>query len=279
MSRDTLKQLEDETLVALCIDGEAWPRGLLSESPIPDAWMGLVTKADGRRRFVPAGEDPRAERGEKLLLVRNRAIAVPLEVSDCPAARGNLVSGACELLLRWQAREDDLAALQRLLLGAGPLTLQRLTEAVADAGGLNGLRDFARRRPAEELLREDTRDELLSALREELKRFAFDAGVEIQRVAKIGFSSETFERKDALRRETQQRVERIKAAEMVETATLAATNRRLDDLGDLLDKLKTAAAGDETSGTSYSRHSHLVIGGDCSKTSGDSRLIDTWRMR
>ncbi|MFQ5806919.1 MAG: hypothetical protein ACE5I3_10760 [Phycisphaerae bacterium] len=246
MSCDTLKQLADPTVVALCTDGEAWPRGLLSGNPIPDKWMGLIQKADGRRRFVPAGEDPRAERSDKLVLVRNRPITVPLEVSDCPAAQGNLVSGTCELLVRWQAREDDLAALQRSLLETTPLTLQRLADALAEAGGLATLRQFIRERSAATLLREDLRAELQDALREKLKRFAFDAGMELERAAQAEFSSETFERQAALRRETRQRVERIKAAELVETAALAATKRRLDDLADVLEKLKSAAAADTT---------------------------------
>ena len=61
VSREPLKELTDPTLVAVCVAGDVWPRGLLSENPIPDNWMGLVIKPDGRRRYVPAGENPRAE--------------------------------------------------------------------------------------------------------------------------------------------------------------------------------------------------------------------------
>jgi hypothetical protein len=124
--------------------------------------------------------------------------------------------------------------------------LQSLADVVTNAGGLTGLRDFVRERPAETLVREDTRAELIKALRERLKRFAFDSGVEIQKIATVAFSSESFERQDALQRETHQRVERIKAAAMVETASLAATRRRLGDLSDVLEKLKSAAAGHES---------------------------------
>jgi hypothetical protein len=245
MTREPLKQLTDPTIVALCVDGDAWPRGLLSETPIPDKWMGLLVKADGRRRLVPAREDPRAQRGDKLVLIRNHPVGMSLEVSDCPAAQGNLVSGVCELSVRWKPREDDLAALQRSLLASAPLTLQGLADALAEAGGLASLRQFIHERSAEQLVREDLRDELLNALRERLKRFAFDAGMEVDRIAKLTFSSETYERQATLKRETQQRVERIKAAELVETAALAATKRRLGDLEDLLDKLKSAAASEE----------------------------------
>jgi len=247
MSRESLKQLEDPTVVAFCVDGAAWPRGLLSENPIPDKWMGLVVKADGRRRFVPAGENPRAERGDKLVLVRNRSITVPLDVADCPGAKGNLVSGTCELLVRWQAREGDLAALQRSLLSTAVLTLPRLANAVAEAGGRAALRQFVCERPAQRLLHEDVRDELLAALREKLKRFAFETGMEIERVASLNFASKMYEQRAALERETRRRVERIKAAEMVEAAALAATKRRLGDLGGLLEKLKSVADDDEES--------------------------------
>ncbi len=244
MSRDTLKQLTDPTVVALCIDGDDWPRGLLSEDPIPERWMGLVIKADGRRRYVPASENPRVERGDKLVLVRNRPITVPLSVSKCPAARGNLVDGTCELLVRWQPREDDLAALERSLLSE-PLTLQRLADVVADAGGLTAMRQFVREQSAEKLVREDTRDELLAALCEQLKKFAFETGMELDRIAGLEFTSKSFERQASLKRETRQRVERIKSAEMVDAAALAATKRRLGDLGNILEQLKSASGGDE----------------------------------
>ncbi len=245
MSRESLKQLEDLTVVALCIAGDEWPRGLLSGRPIPDHWMALIIKPDGRRGFVPAGEEPRTERGDKLVLVRNRPITVPLDVADCPGAKGNLVNGTCELLVRWQAREGDLAALHHSLLSTGPLTLPRLAEVIAEAGGCAALRELIRARPAETLVGHDRRDELLDALRERLKKFAFETGIELERVAKLSFASKMFEQQAALERETRRRVERIKAAEMVETAALAATKRRLDDLSGILDKLKSAAAVDE----------------------------------
>lgn len=245
MSRDILKRLADPTVIALCIEGAVWPRSLLSSTLIPDAWMGLVETHDGRRRFVPAGEDPRPASDDKLLLVRNRAITVPLEIDDCPANCGNAVSGACEVLVHWEARDDDLAALRRTLLSAPELTLGRLAEAFADAGGQTVLRTFIHSAPAAQLVREDLRAALLAALREQLKRFLFDCGMVVQRVAKLDLTSASLARREALQREAAQRVERIKAREMVEEAALAATRRRLDDLSDVLEQLKGAAAGDE----------------------------------
>jgi hypothetical protein len=244
VSREPLKELTDATLIAVCVAGDAWPRGLLSDNPIPENWMALVIKPDGRRRYVPAGENPRSERGDKLVLARNRPITVPLSVSNCPASQGNLVDGTCELLVRWRPREDDLAALERALLSE-PLTLARLADVVADAGGLVTLRQFIHERPAEKLVREDPRDELLTALRERLKKFAFETGLELDRIAKLKFVSESFERQAALKRDARQRVERIRAAKLVDAAALAATKRRLGDLRDILEHLKSAAAGHE----------------------------------
>lgn len=244
MTRDTLKQLEEPSVLALCIDGDAWPRGLLSGTPIPDRWIGLIVKPDGRRALVPPGEEPRVERGDRLVLVRNHPITVPLAVGDCPAAEGNLVSAAGELLVRWQSREHDLAALHQTLLTGGPLTLQRLADALADAGASAALRGFISARPAAELLRADLRDEFLAAVREVLKRFAFETGLELERVARLIFTSRTYEEQAALERETRRRVERIRADEMVQAAALNAVRRRLDDLSGILEKLKAAAAAD-----------------------------------
>ena len=156
MARDIREKLNDETIVALSMPGSDWPRGLLSATMIPDKWMGLVRLPDGRRRFVAAGEEPRADEGARLVLVRNQPITVPLVIGDVRATCGNLVGATAEVLVRWSAREDDLTALHDALLAQSPLTLDRLAEVVSSSGGGHGVtrtdpRQFreitARRRP------------------------------------------------------------------------------------------------------------------------------------
>jgi hypothetical protein len=246
MSRDTLRRLADPTVVALRIDGAAWPRALLSGTVIPHGWMGLVQRRDGTRRLVPASEDPRPGDDDQVLLVRYRAITVPLMAEDERASCGNLVSGACELLVRWEAREDDLAALSRALLSEAELTLDDLAKAVADAGGRTALREFIRATPAARLVRDDLRASLLEVLRKQLKRFLFDSGLVLERVAKLDLDSESLAAREALDRATARRVERIRAREKIEAASLAATKRRLGDLTGVLEKLKAAADDDQT---------------------------------
>ena len=271
MSREILERLADPKIIALCIEGEAWPRSLLSSTLIPDTWMGLVEARDGRRRFVPAGEDPRPDSDDKLLLVRNRAVTVPLGIDDYPAACGNTVSGACEALVRWEARDDDLAALRRTLLSTPELTLDRLANAFTDAGGRAVLQKFIREAPAATLVRQDLRAALLAALREQLKRFLFDCGMVVERVAKLELTSASLTRRETLQREAAQRVEQIKAGEMVEQAGLAATRRRLDDLSEILEKLKGAAAGDEKT------HWHELLPA-LSPTDRSRLLENLWRI-
>ena len=246
MSLDTQKLFADEQIIAFAVAGGDWPRGLLSAYPVPSKWLALHIKADGHRKLVPPATDPRPERDDRLVLVRDRSFPILLSVTGCTGAQGNLIDGSCEILVRWQPREDDLAVLEQTLLTT-PLTLQRLAENVADRGGLAGLRQFIQARPAEQLIRADLRDELSHALGEALKKLAFETGLEIERAGKLKFSSEMYEQRAARERETQSRVERLKAAQLVEEASLAATKRRLGDLGQILEQLKSAAAGDEKS--------------------------------
>jgi hypothetical protein len=246
MSRFTLDRLSDPTVVAVRCAGEDWPRGLLSETPIPDTWMGLVITADGRRRFVPAGEDPKPQRGDTLLLVRNRAVTVPLAAERLPAADDHAIAVEAELLLRWVARDDDLHALYQSLLSDAELTLASLGEAVARAGAPAALRSFVRQHPAEHLTQSDQRDALLQHVRDELKRFLFSAGCEIERVGRVTFASRTLTEQRAIEQQAARRVQEMEARQRMEQAALAATHRRLDALGGMLDKLKTAAAEDGT---------------------------------
>jgi hypothetical protein len=241
---EPLKQLADAEIVALRCRGEAWPHSLLAESPIPDAWMGLVIRPDGRRRFVPAGEAPRAQRDDTVVLVRNRALTVPLELDNVPSADDHGVQASVELLLRWPARDDDLAALHVALLGEPILTLERLTQQVTQAGARNALRAFIREQPAARLVNEDVCEPLLARLRTDLKPLAFSAGLLVERLGAVSFTSPTLAKQDSLQREAALRVQQLEARGVVEKAALAATQRRLGDLTTILGKLKTAAAGD-----------------------------------
>ena len=244
MSRDTVKRLADPQVVALRCKGDAWPRSLLAQTPIPDAWMGLVVTADGRRRFAPAGEDPRPEREDTLVLVRNRAITVPLQVTDIPAA-DHPVSAAVEVLLRCPARDDELAALHKTLLSSDELTLGGLAEAVGQAGAAAALRQFVRSRSAGQLVHEDQRAALLDHLRGALKRFLFSSGLVLERIGQAEFTSQSLAQQDALQRAAARRIEEIRSRDMVEQAALVATRHRLDEVSGLFEKLKQVA-GDDT---------------------------------
>ncbi|MBN2446786.1 MAG: hypothetical protein JXO22_08670, partial [Phycisphaerae bacterium] len=244
MSREIMKRLSDASLVALCLKGDEWPRAMLSSCLIPDGWMGFVQRSDRGRRFVPAGEDPQPESADMLLLVRNRAITVPLELAETAAADKHVVSAHGELLVRWQPRENDLAALRQSLMNEPTLDLERLTRVVAEAGTLRALRSFARSHPAEALAREDQREAFAAALNEALKRFLFESGLVLERVAKLTFASATLAERERLEREAAQRVRRIAAREQVEQAAAAATMRRLDDLSGVLTRLQDAARAD-----------------------------------
>jgi hypothetical protein len=246
MSRDILALLGDPMLVACCLNGQLWPRHLLTQTPVPDGWMGLVEARDDRRRFVPTGQDPSPEREEKLTLVRARPLSVMLSTKGTPAQDDKLVSGACEVVLRWEAREDDLAALRRGLLAHETLTLPQLAEALRSAGGMAALQQFVKSHAAAELVSSDLREALRGVLQEHLKRFLFETGARLEGVSKLELRSEMLERELALQRDAQQRVQAIQAREIVESAARAAMTRRIQDMSGVLEKLRAAAANDNS---------------------------------
>ncbi len=244
MARDILDQLRDEALLALSFAGREWPSGLLSRTVIPDKWIGLVESADGRRRFVPAGDAPRAEDGDRITLVRNRPLVVPLETRDCRSEDGDVVHGRCAVFLRWPSEEHELAALRKTLLPGGRLNSDDLARHVADRGGVQGLRDFIARQQAGPLVRSDVTEALTEAMRAALQKFCFESGARIERVAEVAFESTTLDTRERLERQTQRRLAEIRAREMVEQAAAQATQRRLGELSGVLDKLNDAASSD-----------------------------------
>lgn len=245
MARDVQKQMSEAAIIGLRCKGDDWPRGLLSETPIPDTWMGLVVRPDGGRRFVPAGEDPQVKRDDTLVLVRNRAITVPIELRDIPADSAHSVDAKLEVLVRWLARDDDLAALHETLLTRDALTLSDLSDAMHTGGLTAAVRRFIQDQPAATLVHEDVRDALLAHLREQLKAFFFTVGLVLERIGQVEFTSSSLLREEADRRDTARRLRQMEARGQLEQVARAATQRRLDELGDVLDKLKTAAQGDE----------------------------------
>ncbi len=245
MSRETLKRLEAATLVALRIDGDDWSSGLLRrDAPIPDAWMGLVESADGRRRFAPAGETPRVGRGDHLLLVRKTALAIPIALEDAPAASGESFQASCEVLLRWPAREIELSALRGVVPVGVELHLAQLGELVSQRGASAALRQFVATKAAEALLGDQVREDLLAFLRAQLRPLLFELGAEIERLGEVRFASEAYRRRRLRERESTEQAERIRARQVVEQAALVATNRRLEDLSGLLEKLRGLSRND-----------------------------------
>lgn len=228
----------------MAVRGGDWPRPLLGQTRLPQGWLGLVETPDGRRRLVPPGEDPRPQRDDSLLLVRDRPVAVPLAVEDVPAACGHTVSMHAEVLLRWSARADDLAALRRTLLSDQVLTPDDLARALERAGATAALRRFVRQRTAADLLADDLRQSLRSCLGEPLKPWLFEAGATLDQVTRLEVVSPDLAERRRLEREAARRLAAIEAHQLVEQAALAAARRRLDGLGELLAKLRSAAAAD-----------------------------------
>ncbi len=241
MARDVIARLRDPSVIALCIPADAWPRSVLGEQPIPDAWMGLLEHADGRRRLAPAGEDPRPRGGDQLTLVRNRNIAVELPETDAAASCGDPVSLRCEVLLRWPPREADLSALRRSI-PHDVLTAAELPRMLERYGAGEALRAFVRDHPAEKLVRDDQREPLLAHLRRALERFAFETGAAVESLGAVQFQSASFERRESERRAAAERIERLRAREGVDAAASAAARRRLSEASDVLARLQPADA-------------------------------------
>ncbi|MFN0135148.1 MAG: hypothetical protein ACKVS9_03425 [Phycisphaerae bacterium] len=242
MSRDLMRRLGDSTLVAVAVRGGDWPRRFMGAALIPDTWMGLVETRDGKRWHVPAGDEPRAGEGDSVTLVRNRPLTVPIDTREVPAACGNTVGGTADVLVRWHARDDELAALHRSLLSPGELTLQKLADAFADGGGRAALQKFIASRDAATVVSDDHRDALLTHLREQLKKLCFETGLSIEQVSTLKLGSSTLARRAALQQDAAHEVERIQSRELVEQAALAATQKRLGELGGVMEKLQAAAA-------------------------------------
>ncbi len=242
MILDVLKTLADPQVVALRIRGAQWPRSLLRGTLIPDAWMALVQRPDGRRRFVPSGEDPAPDREDTLVLVRNRAITVPVAPAVGRSADNHEVHADVELLVRWMPRDDELAALHRTLLDEDTLTLARLAQRIAEAGATAGVRRFLAARPAARLVDEDVREPLQAQLAADLEKFLFDCGLVLERLGRVACASPTYQAQAALERQTARRAQEVAARAALEAAARTATRRRLDDLGEILGKLKAEAA-------------------------------------
>lgn len=242
---DVLHRLADSTLVAFCIRGADWPRSFLSTTTLPDSWIGLVEKRDGRRRFVPSGEDPKPADDDWLVLVRNQRISLPIQVERAPAKSGQAVDAAGELLVSWATREDDLAALRRTLLADGALSRDALAAFVERSGAREALRGHVRGHEAATLVDEDTRAALSATIAQKLQKAGFDTGMLVEGVATLRCSCPALEQERKVEFSAAQRMHEIKARQAVEQAAAATAQRRIEGLSGLLTTLRDAAKSDE----------------------------------
>lgn len=243
--KQVLEQLAEPTLIALRCKGADWGGSLLAPQPIPDKWMGLLIKPDGRRWPVPSGDDPRPGRADTLVLVRNQPLTTPLLLREAASADNHVVHAEIELLLRCPYEAQDLAAFHTGLLTSETLSLTELQAAVIRAGADAALGQFIRLHTAAELTTGDLRAALLDSLRAVLQPLAFTAGLTVKDLGRIHFESPTFAAQQATARDATQRAEHLAARSAVEQAALAATRQRLAGLDEILAKLKAVAAGED----------------------------------
>lgn len=242
MGRNILERMGVESVIAVRCAGSEWPSGVFSETLVPDGWMGLLERRDGRRRLIPAGDAPRAEASDTILLIRNRLFAVPLAAADAVAAGGHDVQAQVELLVRVPARDHELAAFSRTFVAsAGELQSATFAERFTSAGGRVALLSFVAAQSSAALLSADQRGPLLAHLREKLRDFLFESGFEIESVTAAEFRSAAHARELVRRRESASALAAIQAREMVEQAAVAATQRKLEDLSGVFSKLRAAA--------------------------------------
>lgn len=246
MTRDVNKLLTDDQLLAFRCRAGDWPQAPRGTLPVPDDWIGLVIKPDGRRRLIPPGENPQPERDDILVLLRRRDWPVTLTVADVPASDRHLVSATIELCLRCPPRDHELAALRDTLLTEAELTVSRLSQAISHGGALAALRDFICRRQAAELVHQDQTNALMEHLRKALKPFLFVSGLSLERLGQVNFVSESLVASERLQQHTARQMQELAARQRLEEAALTATRRRLEALGDVLAKLQQVAAGQQS---------------------------------
>jgi hypothetical protein len=237
MGADLLSEMKNPELLALCTDATDARGSLL----IPPNWLALLLHPDGRQELLGAGQAVRLGRDDRVLLARESPVAIPLATADTPASCGHLVRASCTLLLRFVARQDDLAALHRALPAGNKLTRADLAQMIEQAGAAAALGRFIRQRPAASLVHEDHTSAVRELLAGQLAAVLFRCGAELQGLLDLSFVSESLAQQEELRRQTAARLVEIESRSALEQAALTATRRRLSGLSEILDKLRAAA--------------------------------------
>jgi hypothetical protein len=110
------------------------------------------------------------------------------------------------------------------------------------------LQAYAAERPAAELLRAPDRDALAQLIRQQLERFCFDFSCALGTIEGVTFHSSRWQAEQAAQTEAATRVAQLEARAQVEQATKAALDRRLEDLGSILERMQSLAAGSQDVG-------------------------------
>jgi hypothetical protein len=242
MSR-ILQALTDPNRVGLRARGDAWSSSWLSRQTVPNGWVLLVISPGGERRVYQAGDDPRPDSDDSLIFVRRQIPDLSLGVDAARSNDDHTVTARGTFRINLPSDPSDLASFAGALLHRGDLFVDELEDAIGDAGARRGLIDYIRRHDAARLVEHNHIDDFGKPLQAALERFSFETGIMIERLTSLILDSPTLRAEQQRSQKTASQIAAIESRAMVEQASRAATMRRLDDLGDLLGKLKNASGG------------------------------------
>jgi hypothetical protein len=216
---------------------------LTREMSVPPSCAALAWGRAGQPRLVPAGRTIEATETRELLFVRTVPFVIDYRIEGLTTKDGFAVAASLAFAVQVVPEKAELLAFRTSMLGSSVRVRKDDLRQRCEASARHASVDFAKAREAAVLISPISHGEFERVLDERFQPLAFESGLVRTGETQIRFESPQYaearrtEDAAAARRKQQESEEQLRAA------AAQARAKHLEELGTLLDQVRSMAAG------------------------------------
>ncbi len=207
---------------------------------LPSQWAALVGRTTGDQSVVPVGGIVEGEGVEDVLFVRSSPVDVELN-EEATSEDGFTCSATIQFRVGVIADRGELQSFLRMVVGSRRVVRAEGLATYFQAAVLSGIARFAAGQTADQLVDGGITESATQSIMSSIEPLCFSGGLTIERRPTVQFESTAYQDVQKARERASARRAEHEAASQVDEAMRKARMERLDQLAELLGRLREMA--------------------------------------